>query len=100
MSWNYRIFRGTDESGQRYYEFREAYYDEPPKISGWTSNPSAPVGETFDELVNDLAWMLAGLTKPILDVDTGLEVEPAKMLEDDLMKWMDANGKRQPKPEK
>lgn len=44
-------------------------------------------------MVNDFAWMLAALTKPILDEETGKEVEPAKILKDDLQKWIDTHVK-------
>lgn len=90
MSWNYRVFRGTDKTGHSFYEMRGAYYNDAGVMVGWTADACGPMGETFDELINDLAWMLAGLTKPVLDADTGAEVEPARLLEDDLQKMLDA----------
>lgn len=88
--WNYRVFRCANPDGSPYYEMREAYYDEAGKLDGWTEGGAAPMGETFDELIGDLARLMAALSKPILDDKTGLECEPAQILADDLQKWMDA----------
>lgn len=88
--WNYRVFRCVDPTGSPYYEMREVHYGEGNKVEGWTEGGSAPMGETFRELIGDLAWLLAALSKPILDDKTGLECEPAQMLADDLQRWMDA----------
>ena len=87
MTWNYRVFRCANPDGSPYYEMRETHYDE----SGvsWGEDAASPQGETLRELISDLAWFLAALTKPILDDKTGRECEPAQMLADDLQKWMD-----------
>lgn len=90
MTWNYRVFRGADPDGSPYYEIRETHYDAAGAVNGWTAGGSAPMGETFRELINDLAWIMAALSKPILDGKTGLECEPAQMLADDLQRWLDA----------
>ena len=90
MSWDYRVFRCPEIDGSAYYEIRETHYDASGKVTGWTERGSSPLGETFRELINDLAWFMAALTKPILDEKTGEECEPAQMLADDLQKWMDA----------
>lgn len=89
MAWNYRVFRGADPDGSTYYEICEVHYNDDNKVTGWT-NAASPMGETFGELINDLAWVMAAITKPILDDKTGQECEPAQMLADDLQKWMDA----------
>ncbi len=91
MSWNYRVFRCASEpDGSPVYEMREVHYDEANKVTGWTEGASSPMGETFRELINDLAWFMAALNKPVLDEKTGLECEPAQMLTDDLQQWVDA----------
>ncbi len=90
MTWNYRVFRGADPDGSPWYEIREVHYDTERKVAAWAESGAAPMGETFKELINDLAWVLAALDKPILDDKTGLECEAAQMLTDDLKQWMDA----------
>lgn len=90
MTWNYRVFRCSEPDGSPYYELREVYYDEAKNITGWTAGASAPLGETFRDLIGDFAWFLAALDKPVLDDKTGQECEPAQMLTDDLKQWLDA----------
>lgn len=90
MTWNYRVFRGADPDGSAYYEFRETHYDDNNEVTGWAEGGAAPMGETFRELINDLAWVIAALNKPVLDDKTGLECEPARMLTDDIQQWLDA----------
>lgn len=88
--WDYRVFRCAEPDGSPFYEMREVHYDEANKVTGWTEGAASPLGETFQELIGDLAWLMAALTKPILDDKTGTECEPAQMLADDLKQWMDA----------
>jgi hypothetical protein len=88
--WNYRVFRCIDPGNLPYYEMRETHYDDAGNVNGWTEGAAAPLGETFDELISDVAWIMTALSKPILSDDTGLECEPAQMLADDLQQWMDA----------
>lgn len=91
MVWNYRVFRCADPDGSPTYEIREVYYNEAKEIEGWTEGACAPMGETFRELIGDIAWLLAALDKPVLDAETGQECEPAQMLTDDLKRWMHAH---------
>ena len=90
MSWNYRVFRCADPDGSSFYEIRETHYDEARKVTGWTEGASAPIGETFRELISDIAWIMAALSKPILDDTTGEEREPAQMQADELQQWLNA----------
>jgi hypothetical protein len=92
MSWNYRVFRCIDGNIAKsvYYEIRETHYDDAGKVNGWAVGAAWPMGETFGDLISDLGWFMASLSKPILDGETGLECEPAQMLADDLQKWIDA----------
>lgn len=68
--WSHRIFRCADRDGTSYYEVREVHYDEANKITGWTENGCAPIGQTVKELISDFSWMMAALTKPILEDKT------------------------------
>lgn len=90
MSWNYRVFRCAEPGDEPYYEIRETHYDAAGNVNGWTETGSAAMGETFRSLINDLAWQIASLNKPILDGKTGKECEPAQMLTDDIQQWLDA----------
>lgn len=89
MSWNYRIMRHVDERGGRvdaYYAIHEVYYREDGGVDGWTQEPcGSPFGETLDEMVKDLAWIAAGLARPVLDFDDGTELGAAPLLGDELM---------------
>lgn len=90
-NWNYRIMRTvqkTPTGEEATYGFHEVYYREDDSIEGWTEDPCAPMGETFDELSNDLARMLAAMTRPVLDNETGREIGPAPRLVDDLNKML------------
>lgn len=64
MSWNYRVFhRSVHDSIDTYedeFTVREAYYDDEGNVNAW-SEPIAPHGGTFAELVSDLSMMLAGI---------------------------------------
>jgi hypothetical protein len=75
--------RGETADGP-HYVIREVYYDADDKVDGWTEEDAAPFGETFDELIGDLAWIATALAKPILCIETGAEVEPARVMADDL----------------
>ena len=90
-TWNYRVFRCADPpDGSVYYEIRETHYDAAKTVNGWAESGAAPMGETFKELIHDIAWVMAALNKPVLDEQTGLECEPAQMLTDDIQQWVDA----------
>jgi hypothetical protein len=88
--WNYRVFRCVEKVDDSvYYEIRETYYDESNKVNGWTSDGSAPMGDTFDGLIRDMAWFMTALAKPILSDEDGSECEPARLLADDLQHMLD-----------
>ena len=90
--WNYRIMRhenNTAANDEIFYAVHEIHYDENDAVKGWTEEPTgSPCGETLDEMIRDLAWIMTALAKPILDASTGKEIEPAAMLADDLSKML------------
>lgn len=94
MSWNYRVFRCAEKDGSPYYEIRETHYDD-AAVTGWSEGAAWPMGESFGDLINDIGWFLAALSRPILDGKTGKECEPAQMLSDDLQRWIDARAEAQ-----
>lgn len=74
-TWEYRVFRSrySLEGGiETSYTVREFYYEP----TGWSS-PTWPVGETLDELRDDLKAMVRALDKPVIDAETGEELKDA-----------------------
>lgn len=53
--WNYRVTRERFPDEDQ-YAIREVYYDG-DKIVGWTREPSAPIGESVQELIEVLDRM-------------------------------------------
>ena len=96
--WNYRVMRHevqTPSGDETYYAIHEVYYTEDGKIDGWAEDASgSPSGDTFEEMIRDLAWIIAAVTKPILDAETGNEVEPASMAADDIAKLLTGTKQR------
>ena len=73
-TWHYVIMRHTDVSGQIWYGLHEHYVLDGGEIV-WTQEPSAPFGETPEELREDAILMLQdALKRPVLDFKTGKEV--------------------------
>ena len=90
--WNYRIMRHVEQNAANqevWYAMHEVYYDTNGAVHSWTKDAcGSPCGETLEEMVGDLAWIMAGLTKPVLQFEDGREVEAAAILADDLQKWL------------
>jgi len=67
MTWHYQATH-RECDGADIYEVREAYTG--PAAVGWTEDAMSPSGTTLEELVEDLAMMLADVVKyPVLEVD-------------------------------
>ncbi len=62
MEWNYRVFH--EKNGD--YTIREVYYDDDGSIIACTDNPAEPMGESLEELAQDLKWFGEALMLPIL----------------------------------
>jgi hypothetical protein len=101
--WNYRVMRHEQriaDNDEVFYAIHEVYYKDNDEVKGWTANATgSPCGETMQEMIRDLAWIMTALAKPVLDAATGKEIEPAAMLADDLAKMLrDAPAKREEAP--
>ena len=75
--WNYRIIRKYHkESDSSTYQIHEVYYDDEKMIEGWTQSPVEPMGESLEELSNDIAHFLKAFEKPVLteSIQNGKEV--------------------------
>jgi len=66
MTWNYRVFELKDQDDMPYFEIREVYY-EGDKFIGYVAESATPLGETMDELRDDLGDFLKALEAPILN---------------------------------
>ena len=79
MSWTYRVFRRNraDEAKDPYYVIHELH-DGMTATPNWTEDAITPCGETPLELSNDLEYMRAALSQPVLEEHDGHlhEVEP------------------------
>jgi hypothetical protein len=65
MTWNYRICKDKDG-----YTIREVYYNNgTDEIGSWTADPVEPFGETKEELIENLAMMMAAVIHPVIDLD-------------------------------
>jgi hypothetical protein len=67
MTWNYRVLRTADESGEPVYRIHEVYYDDDGSIDGWTVEPVQPLGESLSELREDIRYFLAAFRSPVLE---------------------------------
>ena len=66
--WNYRAIRKShEESDTDTYQIHEVYYDKDGNIEGWTESPVKPLGETPDELREDIRFFIKAFQKPILE---------------------------------
>ena len=61
MTWNYRMMQ--IHTGE--HVVVEAYYDDAGKLNGWTDRV-APLGETPEELAQDLELMMLARDQPVL----------------------------------
>lgn len=78
--WNYRMVRELAPTGEFVYSIREAYYADNAVVM-ISAEPSAPIGETLEIVLNNLEMMAEALCKPVLDAETRTEVEPAHLTE-------------------
>lgn len=66
--WNYRLMRHTDAFGREYFAIHEAYYDDAGNVTAWTDDAASPMGETKDEVREELERMLRALEYPVVEV--------------------------------
>lgn len=52
--------------GGKTFEIHEVYYTKDGQPSSYTENAIAPVGDSIQELMDDLTYMLKAFEKPIL----------------------------------
>jgi len=69
MTWNYRVIHRV-EAGEDVYAIHEVYYDENHMPKMVTESPSYPMGETMEELQEDLNLYDLAMLKPILEYES------------------------------
>ena len=66
--WNHRVIRNHhNETDSVTYQVHEVYYHENGAIEGWTEKPVTPMGETAEELREDIRYFLHAFRRPILE---------------------------------
>ena len=66
--WNYRVIRRKLED-EDIYAIHAVYYDKKGKPDSVSRNPDWPLGETLEELREDLELYSQALGRPILDYE-------------------------------
>jgi len=67
-SWNYRVIRKpTPDTDSVVYQIHEVYYREDGTIEGWTAEPVTPLGESVEELREDIRYFLHAFRRPVLE---------------------------------
>jgi archaellum biogenesis ATPase FlaH len=66
--WNYRItYRPSDiEQG---YGIREVFYNDNGEPVSYTADSIEPYGESKEELISDLAYMIQAISQEVVDLD-------------------------------
>lgn len=68
ITWNYRVIHKI-ENGEHTYAIHEVYYNENGEPWNVTVNSTAPLGETLQELLDDLEHYIDAINRPILEFD-------------------------------
>lgn len=70
MSWNFRVMKCVHK-GETCFRIHEVYYktNSDSEVDGYTEDGVAALGETVDELREELQRMLLALDKPVLDYE-------------------------------
>jgi hypothetical protein len=63
MSWNYRIMKRKNETGEYEFGIYEVYYDEKGNIESWTENSITPTCASEEDLNSELVLMLEAFKK-------------------------------------
>jgi hypothetical protein len=58
MSWNYRVMKRKNESGEYDYGIHEVYYNEEGEVISWTRESLTPVCPSEEDLMYEMNLML------------------------------------------
>jgi len=72
MTWNYRVIRhksiSPDGEDIEWLQIHEVYYHG-DKVESWVAAGAAPVGETYEELMQDMTAIQEAFDRPILNAE-------------------------------
>lgn len=74
MYWNYRVIKKPPQSATQEsacFEVHEVFYDENDDIEAWTKDACSPMGETMEELIDDINYFQQALKHPVLMEQAG-----------------------------
>ncbi len=75
-TWNYRVLERKDKkTGEKIYAIHEVYSNDEGQPDGCTENDVAPMGESLEELKDDIEYYLRALKMPVLVYDSLEEAE-------------------------
>ena len=66
--WNYRLMRHTDAYGREYFAIHESYYNDKGEVTAWTDDAAEVMGETKEDVREELERMLRALDYPVIEV--------------------------------
>ena len=66
--WNYRITYRPSQPEQG-FGIREVFYNDNGEPVSYTDRSIEPYGETKEELISDLAYMIQAISQDIVDLD-------------------------------
>ncbi|OQY11574.1 MAG: hypothetical protein B6I31_04660 [Desulfobacteraceae bacterium 4572_19] len=65
--WNHRVIhKHHQQTDEHTYQVHEVYYDDNGIIDKWTASPVVPMGETPDELREEIRYFIKAFQKPVL----------------------------------
>ena len=75
-TWDYRLLRHEREDGTTWYSIHEVAYGDNGEPKNWTLTPARPTGDSTDDVMKELGYMMHALTLPILEVPFDRERDP------------------------
>ncbi|KHE93739.1 MAG: hypothetical protein SCABRO_00472 [Candidatus Scalindua brodae] len=89
--WNYRVIKKYHkETDTSTYHIHEVYYSDDGIIESWTESAVEPMGETVDELREDIRFFTKAFQKPVLKEETE-NGKPALVPQNDLQEINDGH---------
>jgi len=80
MTWNYRVIKDKDKSGDIFYAIHDVYYEN-YKIQGWSENPSILISDDAEDLCDNFKLIEQAFDKPLLEVKGEKLVEYKRQIE-------------------
>ena len=68
MTWNYRVIKSIDQTGEVNFGIHEVYYDENNIPHSCTAEPIVLTAESIEDLKADLELINKAFSKPVLEM--------------------------------